>query len=164
MVVVLVFGMWYGLRCRLWGCWLGLWCVLISLSDCVITPGVLVAGLSGWVVVVLVGEAEAWLPARACEYSIAFCRGGARRGILVYVRNIAMKCRERQFSVEKVELIMVRQELQSLSTVCRAWTLGRGDINDILASQQVKSSSIAYHNPMSNVKISWRVLFLEFST
>lgn len=81
----------------------------------------------------------------------------------MYARNIAMECRERQYSVEKVELIMVRQELQSLSTVCRAWTLERGDINDILASQQVKSSSIAYHTPMSNVKASWRVLFNRFT-
>lgn len=45
----------------------------------------------------------------------------------------------------------------------QAWTLGRSDINDILASQQVRSSSIAYHNPMSNVKTSWRVFFVRFT-
>lgn len=62
------------------------------------TPGVpLVVGVVEWVVVVagVVGEAEgaeAWLPVRACEYSILCCRVGARRWVrLAYVLNIASK-------------------------------------------------------------------------
>lgn len=67
---------------------------------CLVSPDIWV---SGWVV--LVGEAEedeaaeALCPIRAWEYSMVRCRVGARRGgILVYVRNIAIRQMKRGLS------------------------------------------------------------------
>lgn len=78
-----MFGLWSGsgLWWRLGEGALGAGWVIVGLVwDCLGIPGVVLVGVSVWgvVVVVLAGEAEeaegagAWLPARACEYSI-FC-------------------------------------------------------------------------------------------